>query len=334
MSRQQQTALFVPKVDHVGVPVVDQTQQKRLVEALDNPSNERKPSMHPSRVVHVYQESAVDVDEQNAVLIVVGDAGYANAVRQLMPSSVFQHRDVASGRSEALVDASAQMVRQQDLLVEVVRLRICVQVVGVAVRDPHVLAVPHGLGLLRGDLVRKPPAAEVRIADDPRIRRQDRAPVVGNHGRVADRVETDVHQRNPSTRGEPPAARATKWVYDNSLAMALDLRHETRRGSAGDSRVRLRKNLPYVHAGETPALPVRRSLTKNLSYTPTKSKTRLRPAKALPRRTTPSQGGSRGRSPRSKKAGAHLSRKTHAGETPAFLGRLQEICRTPPALPS
>ena len=33
----------------------------------------------------------------------------------------------------------------------------------------------------------------------------------------------------------------------------------------------LARNLPYIHAGETPALPVPRSLTKDLSYTPGRS---------------------------------------------------------------
>ena len=169
--------------------------------------------MHPCGVVHVDQQPVVDVHQQDAVLIVVGQAGHANAVRQLMPSAVFQHRDVEPGRAEALVDASAHMVRQQDLLVEVVRLRVRVQVVGMAVRDPHVLAVLHRLGLLRRDLVRQTPAPEVGTADDPRGPvAKTGAPVVANQRRVADRVETNVQRVPPSlaletrreTRGRAP----------------------------------------------------------------------------------------------------------------------------------
>ena len=50
------------------------------------------------------------------------------------------------------------------------------------------------------------------------------------------------------------------------LAMASYLRHEARRGSAGDSRVRLRK--AAVHpCGRDARAPGGRSFTKNLSYT-------------------------------------------------------------------
>ena len=56
-------------------------------------------------------------------------------------------------------------------------------------------------------------------------------------------------------------------VYDSALALVLGLRHEARCGSAGRQCGRSPKNLPYIHAGETPALPVRVRFTKDLSYT-------------------------------------------------------------------
>ena len=200
LAAQQQAALFVADVDHVGVSVARETQQERLVEVLHDPADEREPSMRPVRVVHVDQKPPVDVDEKDAVLVVVGHADHADPVRQPVPDAVLQDGDVESGFLEAAADAPARVVRQQDLLAEVIRLGVRVQVIGMTVRDPHVLAVPDRFRLFVGNLVRKPPASEICASDDPWIRHQDRASIVTYQRRVPDRVETHVHSVIPSSQ--------------------------------------------------------------------------------------------------------------------------------------
>src|SRR2546427_11152260 len=77
--------------------------------------------------------------------------------------------------------------------------------VRVTVRQPHILGIPDRGELLRRDLVREVPAAEIGAAGEPRIGDQDRRTlVVANQDGIAVRVEADLHPR-PS--GVPPVGR-------------------------------------------------------------------------------------------------------------------------------
>src|SRR5215470_12544107 len=76
--------------------------------------------------------------------------------------------------------------------------------VRVAMGRPEVRRPGNGVALRLGDLVREGPAPEVRASGDPGIGDQERRAVVEDEGRVADRLEADIHLHRSASlpRGE------------------------------------------------------------------------------------------------------------------------------------
>ena len=196
--------LLVEEVDHVGVAVAHQPQQVRLRVLTHDALHQRTPPV-VGGVVEVDDECAAHVDQQHRVLQDVGDAQHPHPIGQPHPPPVGEHLHAVAVTPEVVGDPAADVVGQKDarLLEQGKRRRI--EVIGVAVREPHRAGVAHRMVLGRRDLVGQPPAAEVGAAPDPRVAGQHGAVVVHHDGRVADRLEPQFHagrlRRRPRSAG-------------------------------------------------------------------------------------------------------------------------------------
>ncbi len=203
-------ALLVEEVDHVGVAVPHEPQQVRLRVLAHDALHQRAPPV-VGRVVEVHDQRAAHVDQQHRVLEHVGDAEHPHPVGQPHPLPVGEHLHAVAVTPEIVGDPAPDVVGQEDARVLEQREGSGVEVVGMAVREPHRSGGAHRLVLRRRDLVGQPPAAEVGAAANPRVAGQHRAVIV-HHGRcVADGLEPQFHAgrlrrrpRRPGSDGSGP----------------------------------------------------------------------------------------------------------------------------------
>ena len=160
------------------------------------------PQPRSCRVVQVDDEVPADVDEEDGVLIGVGDTQDPNPLRQADPAVVGHDLDAVPVAGERGGDAATDMVGEQDASVAKAQERLGVEVVGMPVREPHARRAHDGLELLVGNPVGQPPAAEVRAALDPGIRDEHRLAVVDDEGRVPDRLESELHSTQATAMQE------------------------------------------------------------------------------------------------------------------------------------
>ena len=188
--------ILVEKVDHVGIAeAARQGEKKGHVVALDGLSNEALPAVIAG-VVTVEHQPPVDVDEQNRVLVQIRDAQCPDAIGKWIPLAVGHCPNVEALFAQRIVDPLADMIRQKDGLAAQLLERFRLKMVGVTVRQPHILGIPDRRELFRRDLVREAPTAEIGAAGDPRIGDQDRRTlVVANQDGIANRIEADLHPR-------------------------------------------------------------------------------------------------------------------------------------------
>ncbi len=194
LARRDPVPVLVEEVDHVGVAeAARQAHQERDLVALHDAANVAFPAVIRG-VGPVEDEAAVDVRQQHPVLVHVGDAIDPDPVAERNPRAVLEHAHVVALLDEVVANPVADVIGQEDLLAKQLRQRIRVEVIRMPVRDPDVFRGADRLQLRLGDLVRLPPAAEVRLVREPGIGDEHRpAPVVQDQDGVADGVEAGVH---------------------------------------------------------------------------------------------------------------------------------------------
>jgi len=195
--REDAAPPLVEQIDHVGVAVAREPQQVRLRVLAHEPAHERPPAALPG-VVQVHHQAAADVNEEDGVLVPVGDGDDVQARRELDPLPTGEDSQVKPLIDEVAADAAPHVVREEQRRLAQPLQRLEAQVIGVAVRDPDVGARRDGGALLLRDRMGPRPAPEVCASADPGIGRQHRTPVIGDDRRVTDRLEPEVHAPLPT----------------------------------------------------------------------------------------------------------------------------------------
>ncbi len=168
------------------------------------------------RVVLVYNEAAVDIDQQQRILVLVGDRVNADPLRQLNPFSIRQNAYPVPGRRQISFNTIAVVIRQEEFTFSQHRKGGDIQMVRVAMREPVEVGTLDRLHLRRRDFVVLPPTAEIGVPSDPRIGCEHRPIIIGNHDGATDRLE-EPHSL-------PPCLKALEYCRRTALDQTIPYR--------------------------------------------------------------------------------------------------------------
>src|SRR5882724_1820548 len=103
------SAVFVKEVNHVGIAMAKKGQKKGDGKLSYNFPGEAAPAAI-DRVIGIYNQSAIDIDKNDSVLVIIGYTENPHVVRDLEPFSVRQDLNVITIFGEVTSNPSPNMI--------------------------------------------------------------------------------------------------------------------------------------------------------------------------------------------------------------------------------